>query len=114
MAKILFILIYWSAFFFLRHFFKSYDLAVPDRIFNIVGGALFVCLVLIYLVISAFLKAYLGVGKTVAGDRRSGGVSEKKAEPVPKGKTPAPVKEPEEEQPKKKSRVRILRANQDD
>ncbi len=113
MLKLIFIAVYWSAFFFLRRFFENYGLEINDRIYNLAGAAIFVSIVAAYAFLSTFFRAYLGVGKARSANRRidepektTATETERTDRPSKKDNAPAP--------PKNKSRVKVLRGIQDE
>jgi len=110
MVRVLFIVVFWSAFFLLRAFFRKYGLDIDHRLYNIIGSALFLSLVVIYWLFSAFLSAYFARAATEAPPP---------AHPAADDKLPTGIKDSgsdSEQVPanSKKSRVRVLRGNLDD
>jgi len=120
MVRILFVVVYWSAFFLLRAFFRQYGLQVDPRIYNLAGGALFLTLITIYWLFSAFLTAHLSrAGKeakqiaeantktVIPGEKPGNSSSVEKA-------TGTNQSAKQEANGGKQSRVRVLRGNPDD
>ncbi len=125
MLKLVFIAIYWAAWFVLREVFRKYGVPLNERLYNWAAAGLFFLLVVCYAFLSAFFRSYLQVapapasetenrrrGESAKSDRQDNAVTKAK-----QGKDQFEAKEPKEpvtEEPKKKSRVRILRGNQDE
>ena len=126
MLKLIFIIIYWVAFFFLRRFFDNYGLDINDRIYNLAGAAIFVSLVAAYAFLASFFRAYLGVNKIKSANRRTGepekitAAATKQPDEAAKtteaetGRTGEAAKKDKNSVPQKKSRVRVLRGTQDE
>ena len=104
MVRFLFIIVYWAAFFFLKHFLTKYELPINDKIYTWAGIGFFLLLAAFYSVLQAFFRAYLGVHKPAPREK-----SFQKPEPDPpqeKKKSRPPEKAGKK--PEKKSRIRVL------
>ncbi len=120
MAKILFITVYWFAFFLLRAFFRDHGLGIDPNSYNLIGSALFLSLIIIYALISSFLRAYLRGSETRIRNKRQAtseaeettiNNARQAATKIEPGAARSPVAKPDNP---KQSRVRVLRGNQND
>ncbi len=112
MLRLIFIAVYWAAFFFLRRFFENYGLEINNRVYNLAGAAIFVLMIVAYAFLSAFFRIYLEAKKAEPATRRDDEPAKTTATETERAKEPD--KKDQDPASSKKRRVKVLRGNPDE